>query len=199
MNSENFIVENYVKEEFKLNLKMAGLFGVIILVFSVLIFGLPFFIFWRENIQFFQENIEWYRRLISIGIFVLIVLLGIILHELIHGIFGAIFNKNGFKPIKFGILPGAAYCINTEMLKKNKYIVGLIMPGIILGIIPSIISLFVGNFALLAFGIWFTVGACGDLLLLKELLKEKHDSLIEDNVSKSGIKIYIYRQNKIIA
>ena len=199
MNNGNFVVENYVKTEFNLNINKARLIGIIVLTFSALIFGLPFFLLWRENIHFFQENIVWYRRLINIGIFVLIALFGIVFHEIIHGIFAAIFNKNGFKSIKFGVLPskGVAYCVNSEILRKNNYIIGLIMPGIILGIIPSFVSIFTGNFALLIFGILFTFAASGDLLLLIELQKDKHDSWIEDNVTKSGVKIYIYRQNKL--
>ena len=196
MSNETFLPENYVKEEFELNGNKARLLGLFILLICVIIFGIPFYFLWPENIQLFQGNIEWHRRLINIGIFVLCAIIGIIVHELIHGFFAAIFNKNGFKSIKFGVLPsrGMAYCANTEILRKDKYIIGLIMPGILLGIIPSLISIMLGNLYVLIFGILFTLAACGDLLLLMEIRKLKKDSWIEDKIFNNEVKINIYKK-----
>ena len=201
MNKDNFVAENYSKEEYKLNVIRARLLCVMVLIIAGLIFVLPFFLLWHDNLQTFQVNrqLELNRRLMNIGLYTIIVLTGIIIHELIHGFFAAIFNKNGFKSIKFGVIPskGMAYCVNAEILQTNKYIIGLVMPLIILGIIPSIISLFIGNFHLLIFGILFIVAASGDMLLLMQIYKGRHDSWVEDMVSGSEIKIFIYRHKKM--
>ena len=198
MNNETFISDNYVKEEFELNANKARLVLFGNLVFSVILFGLPFYFLWRENLPFLQESIEWYKKLIGLGIGLIIAIIGIIVHELIHGFFGAIFNKNGFKSIRFGILlkKGMAYCANTETARKNKYIVSLVMPGILLGIIPAIISLVIWNFYLLIFGIVFTIAASGDLILLGKICKYSNDSWIEDKIANNEVKIYIYRKKQ---
>ena len=196
MSYETFLPDNYAKEDFELNGNKARLLSLFILLICIIIFGIPFYFLWRENIQLFQGNIEWYKRLINIGIFVLSAIAGVIVHELIHGFFAAIFNKNGFKSIKFGVLPlrGMAYCANTEILQRDKYIIGLIMPGIILGIIPSLISILLGNLYVFIFGILFTLAACGDLLLLIEINKFNKDCWIEDKISNNEVKINIYRK-----
>ena len=198
MSNETFLLDNYVKEEFELNANKARLILFANLIVSVILFGLPFYFLWRDNIPFFHGTIEWSKRLIGMGIGLIITVIGIIVHELIHGFFGAIFNKNGFKSIKFGILPkrGMAYCANTETLIKNKYIVGLVMPGILLGIIPSVLSLFIGNFYLLIFGIVFTIAASGDIILLAKICKYDNDCWIEDKIANNEVKILIYRSTK---
>ena len=89
-----------------------------------------------------------------------------------------------------------AYCANTEAARKNKYIVSLVMPGILLGIIPAIFSLVIGNFYLLIFGIVFTIAASGDLILLIRICKYGNDSWIEDKITNNEVKIYIYRSKE---
>jgi hypothetical protein len=201
MDNDNFVPENYFKEEYKLNVNRTRLFCVMVLIIAGFIFGLPFFILWHDNLQVLEVNrqLELYRRLMNIGLFIIIVFIGIIIHELIHGFFAAIFNKNGFKSIKFGVIPskGMAYCINREILKANKYIIGLLMPLIILGIIPSIISVFYGNLYLFIFGILFIIGASGDILLLIQMCKDKNECWVEDMVYGSEVKIFIYRPKKM--
>jgi len=201
MNNGLFVAENYLKEEYKLNVNRTRLLCVLVLIIAGLIFGLPFFVLWHNNLMFSQENgqIELYRRLINIGLFIIVVLMGIITHELLHGFFAAIFNKNGFKSIKFGVMlsKGMAYCVNAEILKTNKYIIGLIMPLIILGIIPSILSVLIGNLYFFIFGLLFIVAASGDIVLLTQIYKGRHDSWVEDMVSGSEVKIFIYRPKKM--
>jgi hypothetical protein len=133
---------------------------------------------------------------VSLGLGVLalagILLGGIILHELIHGLVWARFAKNGFKSIRFGVMWKmlTPYCHCKEPLKIKHYIIGASMPGILLGIIPSSIALFNGNFSLLLFGILFTVSACGDLLIIHLLRKEKMDDLALDHPSEVGCFVY---------
>jgi hypothetical protein len=121
-----------------------------------------------------------------------ILILGIIAHELIHGFFWAMYAKNGFKSIKFGILLKmlTPYCHCKEALKIKHYIIGAIMPAIILGIIPSIIAICTGKIGLLIFGIFFTMAASGDFLVIKLLLKENKENWVQDHPSEAGCYIY---------
>ena len=59
----------------------------------------------------------------------------IIVHELIHGITWAIFVKNHFHAIDFGVVWSTLtpYCACFEPLKKWQYLLGTAMPTLVLG------------------------------------------------------------------
>lgn len=70
------------------------------------------------------------------------------------------------------------------------YIIGGITPAIFLGLIPAVVSIFTGNLGLLKFGIFFTMAAGGDFLIINLLRKEKMDTLVEDHPSEAGCFVY---------
>ncbi len=121
-------------------------------------------------------------------------ILGIVLHELIHGITWAKFAKKGFKSIKFGILWKmlTPYCYCEETLNVRQYIIGAITPAIIMGIIPAVIAIVIGNLGLLIFGMFFTMAAGGDFLIINLIRKESSSDLVQDHPSEAGC--YIYRR-----
>ena len=87
----------------------------------------------------------------------------IIIYEIIHGIFFAKYYK--YKSEKYEIMPieklFMPYCHCKEILKINHYRIAAIMPPIVSRIVPAIISLVTGSFALLFFGIVFIGAGCG--------------------------------------
>jgi uncharacterized membrane protein YvlD (DUF360 family) len=83
------------------------------------------------------------------------------------------------------------YCHCKEPLLVKEYIIGALMPAIILGFIPSIMAIFTGNITLILFGLFFTMAAGGDFMIINILRKEAMDSLVQDHSSKIGC--YIYR------
>ena len=78
------------------------------------------------------------------------VLLGIVIHELIHGISWVIFGRKPFSAIKFGFQwkTFTPYAHLKEPVDVNAYRLGAFMPGLILGILKYILSLIVGSGAL---------------------------------------------------
>ena len=186
--------EDYKKEKLTINLIWANIFGILILIPIVLIYGIPFFYLWNsewnthEMIKYISEN-----NIVNIvwkGLFIFII--GIVVHELIHGIVWSKFAKNGFKSIKFGVLWKmlTPYCHCTELLKVKHYIWGAITPAIILGFIPAVIAMFTGNIWILTFGMIFTMAACGDFLIINLLRKENPNNYVEDHPSEAGCFIY---------
>jgi len=83
-----------------------------------------------------------------------VIIVGVIFHELIHGIFYVRNSKNGFKSIKFGMVVEKfyAYCESKEIIRTKQFIVGLVMPMFLLGITSAIISIIIGNAWVLLFG-----------------------------------------------
>jgi hypothetical protein len=123
-------------------------------------------------------------------------LLGILIHELIHGITFSFFAKTGFKAINFGVLWKmlTPYCHCKEPLLVKHYIIGGIMPAFILGFLPFMYSLLFGNLVLLIFAIFFTVAAFGDFYIIYLLRNENKNSLVLDHPSEVGC--FVYKEKK---
>ena len=64
------------------------------------------------------------------------------------------------------------------------------MPALILGVIPAVISLFIGNLMLLILGVIFISAAAGDFLVVWILRKEDVGSYVQDHPSEAGCFIY---------
>ena len=189
-------VENYKKEKLTIDLVWANLFGILILIPIALIFGLPFYFIWGHQIDIKQFLVSKGPQEVGLKFLLIfgIIISGIILHEFIHGITWAKFAKQGFKSIKFGLLKKmlTPYCHCKEPLSVKDYIIGAIAPAIILGIIPSVIAIIVGNFGLLLFGMFFTMAAAGDFLIINLIRKENSSDLVQDHPSEAGC--YIFRK-----
>lgn len=193
--------ENYTKEKMTIDLGWANIFALILVIPILIVFGLPYYLIWGD--QFMLENLKKVLSNLSAGAIlseaVIVfgaIILGTVMHEFIHGITWARFSKSGFKVIKFGVFWKllTPYCHCKEPLRVNQYILGAIMPAIILGIIPSLAAIILGNPALLVFGMFFTLAAGGDFLIINLLRNESKDDLVLDHPSETGC--FIYRKIK---
>ena len=190
-------LKNYNKETLTIDLVWANVFGLLILIPILLIFALPYYFMWMDkltlsNIKTFITNFTFQSYALLLFKATIAFISGIVLHELIHGIAWAICAKNGIKSIKFGVMWKmlTPYCHCKEPLRVKHYILGALMPGIVLGIIPAIISIIIGNIYLLFFGVFFTMAACGDFLVIHLLRKEKRNDWVQDHPSEAGCFIY---------
>lgn len=179
----------YRKQEHTITALEGNLKAIAFVLPIILIFSIPFYLFWGNPLKHLQEITHYgiVRIVINLSIFIV----GIVLHEIIHGLTWASFSRLGLKSIKFGILKTSMtpYCHCKEILKVNHYKIGVIMPAIIMGCIPSILSIITGNPILLIFGIIFTIAAAGDFMVLWMLRKE-NNTLVCDHPSKIGFIVY---------
>ena len=120
--------------------------------------------------------------------------IGLVIHELIHGIFFAKYASKGFKSVKFGVLLKmlTPYCHCKEPLKIKHYIIALLAPLVILGILPAIVGILIGNLGLTIFGIFFSGTAAGDLMIYNLIKKENPEDYVQDHPSEAGY--YIFRK-----
>jgi uncharacterized protein (TIGR04206 family) len=70
------------------------------------------------------------------------------------------------------------------------YRIGSYMPGLLLGILPWLVSLFTGDVLLFLFGFLYTSAAGGDLLILWIIRNVKPNTLVEDHPTNAGCYIY---------
>ena len=157
-----------------------------------LIYAIPFYFLWKDHMTLKEmlDSGSW----MNYGKWALIFFGGILAHELVHGITWALFTKHGFRSIRFGVMWKmlTPYCHCKEPLKIKHYLIGAITPFIFVGLIPAIYAIITGSTGWLFFGIFFTIGAIGDFLIIDLLRKEKMTDYALDHPSEAGC--YVYRK-----
>jgi len=170
------------KTEFTLSTWKVNLYSLFMIIPITAIILLPFILIW--DYASFESGRKEFMKL-----FIYILIFGIILHELLHGITWAFFTKKGFKSIKFGINGITPYCHCKEPLKVIHYRLGGAMPFIMMGIIPSLAGIILGNGLYLSFGIFFSWAASGDIISLIMLQKFNKNTMVYDHPDKMGFFI----------
>jgi hypothetical protein len=174
-------------------------------IFSILLI-LPVFFFYFTPyyvLTFNESSIPDFKNSISdiavefgpfgLSLFILaITIFGIVIHELIHGFCWGIYAKNGFKSIKFGVVwkMMTPYCHCKEKLQVKQYIIGAIMPGVVLGLIPTVYAVINDNFGIFLLGVFFTMAAGGDIIMVYLLRNEKMNNLVQDHPSEMGCYVF---------
>ena len=115
-------------------------------------------------------------------------ILGIVGHELIHGLVWALTGRLPLRAIRFGMnwkaLSPHAQC--TVPLTAAAYRQGAAAPGLLLGIVPAVAGAIIGAGAVAAFGWLMTLGAGGDMVVLWLIRRVPRDVLVHDHPSRAG-------------
>jgi hypothetical protein len=181
--------ENYTKKEITIKTEEIGRQALRITMPLILTFLILFFIIWphKFNFQVFRDAFPDNPLII-----VAIILGGIVVHELLHGLTWAMFCKNGFRSIRFGIwlkmLTPYSHC--KEPLRKKYYLAGGLMPGLLMGILPAFSGIYHGHMGYLLVGTFFTFAAGGDFAMMWRLRKIKKSSLLLDHPQKLGCYLF---------
>lgn len=191
--NRNSIIDISIDDIPKTSLRI--LFSLILLVF------IPFFFFHgselREEIRVLGNllDVSFFSFLfrmvwVSTG-FVIITIVGIIIHEAIHAVFFSLFLRSKFQGVKFGFNKehGIPYVHILEPISVLGFRIGAIMPLVILGIFPAVLGLYSGSFALTVFGALFIISASGDLLLISKTWGLSKDTKVKDLSDKIGFEV----------
>ena len=119
---------------------------------------------------------------------VFLTLVGVAVHEVIHGLSWVMLGKKPFSAIEFGFMwkTITPYAHIKEPLEVNAYRLGAFMPGLILGIIPFLLAMFIGSGDLMWFSLLHTTAASGDWLILWIIRLIRPGSLVEDHPTNAG-------------
>ncbi|RDV13746.1 DUF3267 domain-containing protein [Pontibacter diazotrophicus] len=159
---------------------------------AMLVLLVPYVLLWPE--QFSSATIEglvmvYGGRILFLPFLMMLVFIpGAVVHELLHGLTWAAFCKNGVRSIKYGIHWKALspYCHCEEVLPLKPYILGGVMPGVVMGILPAVTGIVIGNPWVFFFGLFFTLAAAGDMLVLWMLRHCQPTDLVQDHPDKIG-------------
>lgn len=115
-------------------------------------------------------------------------LAGIIAHEVIHGLFWVMFGTKSFSTIRFGINLKALtpYAHVTVPLNAGAYRLGAAAPAVLLGVLPSVCGIILGNALMTVLGMVFTAAAGGDMLVLWLIRHVPARAMVEDHPTNAG-------------
>ena len=124
----------------------------------------------------------------NLAALIAVVLLGVAVHELIHGLSWMFLGNKPWRAIKFGFQwkTLTPYAHLKEPVEINAYRWGGFLPGLLLGILPYLLSLVLGNGNLFWFSVAHTSAAGGDWLVLWLLRKVKAGMQVEDHPTRAG-------------
>lgn len=160
--------QGYTRHDLTIDIGRANMFAVLLLIpLFVIGYGVNYLV----NHKFGFAN---FNLLFFLVAFVVL----IIVHELIHGLFWGLSTPHHFKDIEFGILRSSMtpYCTCLVPLEKSQYILGTVMPFVILGVVPMIVGIATDNTTLLFLGIVMADAAAGDLMILGKLFSYKSNA-----------------------
>jgi len=127
----------------------------------------------------------------NLTVYGFLLLFGIFIHELIHMFAWAIFARKPLSVFKLGFqwesLTPYAHC--KVPMDIRSYRIGSVAPGLLLGILPWLISLFTGDILLFIFGLLYTTAAGGDFFILWIIRNVKPNTLVEDHPTNAGCYI----------
>lgn len=176
-----------MEKEYTLSIAKTNAYAMVMLIPIAIVLGGPFFaIHGFDIISIKSFNLF---RLFGGTVTVLaIFLFGVVAHELLHGLGWIFFTKGKHRAISFGVKWEflTPYCHCNEPLRKWQFVIGASLPGLALGILPTIISYMNGSFSWWFFGFFFTASAGGDIIALWMLRKVPRGSLIQDHPSELG-------------
>ena len=85
---------------------------------------------------------------------------------------------------------GGRRCHREEKLKVREYIIGALMPLLVVGVIPMILGLCLQSIFLTFFGAFYVGGAAGDIMIVVLLRHEPAGNMVLDHPSEAGCLIY---------
>lgn len=134
----------------------------------------------------------------DIMIMVAVYLVGLVCHEGLHALSAIVFAGKKKEDIAFGanFKQMMLYCHVKSPIKNWQYQVLLLVPIIVTGIIPLIISVLFGNiFLVVAFSLLVSGGA-GDIIMFSSLTKHDKNQLILDHAEAPAYYL-VYKNEEV--
>jgi hypothetical protein len=113
---------------------------------------------------------------------------GVLAHELVHGVTWKVVDRLRWKDIRFGVQlkTFTPYASPTVPMRARAYRIGVMMPLIVVGLIPFVVSLIFGYSQLAVFGMMFTFVAGGDLAVLRAMRSVASNACVLDHPERAG-------------
>lgn len=119
----------------------------------------------------------------------------IFVHELVHGLAWVIFSHNRLDDIEFGVMWKylMPYCTCKQPLELGPYVAGGLAPLVLLGVVPFVIGIAIGNLPVTILGAFMALSATGDVMIVAKLLRFRTDArevVTFDHPTEAGSVIF---------
>ena len=173
-------VEGYVAEKKTISILWANLLAVVLFAVVAVAGWAIMYSLW-DNLHFGG---------IDSLIFLVGIVLGLVVHELVHGVTWLLLLKKGFSHLSFGLMTGAVYCHIDVPMDKRKYVIGALMPLLLVGVVPWVAAILSGSLTWMLVGAVMISGAIGDIMIVWTLRSEPASTLVYDHPSEVGCYVY---------
>ena len=175
------------RTEYTISIAKANALAIALIAPIGLIESLPMIIFHSLSFSAFKE-LTFATATFGLLKLTAVITLGIVVHELLHGLGWMFFCKKKWRSISFGIKWEymTPYCHCSEPLKRGQFLLGAALPLLVLGLVPVFIAFSTGDFKLWFFGFFFSIAASGDLIAIWMLRKVKRHQLVLDHPEELG-------------
>lgn len=168
---------------------------------SLIMFAVPFIVCAAINV-FIISPLQTMTGRVNLDLLVVIsgLIIGIVIHEGLHALGGLITGAAKPKDINFGInlKQGMFFCHFKKPMTVSSYMFVLILPLIVTGIIPLVISTIYGNIYLIVIFSFMVSGAAGDIIMFGSLIKKDKKALIFDHESAPAYYL-LYKKESLPA
>jgi hypothetical protein len=115
-------------------------------------------------------------------------LLSVVVHEALHWLGYVAFAHLPWKSVRpgFDLRSFSAYVHADSPVRVSAYRALVALPGVILGLMPAVIGIAIGNGLITMYGFIMLVGACGDLVILWKIRRVLTGALVVDHPSRAG-------------
>ena len=128
-------------------------------------------------------------------LYLLVMLLLTAVHEGIHALTWAMFGKDYWKSIRFGVIWKALtpYCTCLRPAKRGQYILGAAMPTLVLGIGLTAAAALTGIFWVFILALAMIFGGGGDFAIILKILlhrQQGRDAVYYDHPYECGVVVF---------
>jgi hypothetical protein len=181
-----------VKQESKISevivpVKKANALSFLVFFILLATFGLSFATIWGAG-KFFAAWRLFFSDYVTLAFSIIG---GMVAHEACPALIWGLFAQKRLSSIHFGFawrqLAPFVHC--SEYLPLQAYRWGVLAPGILLGVVPALLSLFTGGAWLHVISMFMTAGAAGDFYCAHKLTGTPKNAMILDHPEHLGFFI----------
>lgn len=169
--------------DFSMPLGRANLIGIPFFLLSVAVVVLLFYAV--GGLAILLRSLRFFLNPMT---FIPLLIIGTVIHECLHVLGWKVFGRQPWSVFKFGFnwktVTPYAHC--QVPLEASAYRKGTVLPGLILGVLPSAAGILLQDGIVTLFGAFFLGAACGDFLSLWLMRSVHPDALVKDHPTRAG-------------
>ncbi len=170
-----------------LSFQRANVIALLLLPVVGLLIFVPYRWLWGESLLAAIFNLGGRGFVTAVVLF----FAGIFVHEWLHAVGFRLVGQAPADSIRYGFnwkgLAPYAHC--HAVMSARSYRVGVALPGLVLGVIPALVSLAAGIWWLAAWGALMLISAGGDVAVLLAVRQVPGQALVQDHPAKVGCHV----------